>query len=338
MRLAKTSALIVVGLLASTQAQATPFGPKSSREVMPAREVERPLDLPRGWTEFTLSHQVKLGTGKWSPDGEMVPFDSARWTYHTTTLEWRFGMSRRAEIGWDVPFHIANLTNDKLGTDTTAASIGDVRFRYRYRIYEEEAPMTALVAELEIKGPTGRETPSTYTGGPLQVSNFVFTSGQWDVYAGVAGRRQIGPLALTARLGYERRFSGLAQFVIETNDNQFVGRIKPGDRIHANIEAMIQLGPFAIAARPVFTHRQVTKLGVTAKNWLNPGADLSPVETSDGWALDLEGQLTFNATRGFDVHLTGALPLRGEDLMFFPIEDIHPTYGPTLGGAVEVRF
>ena len=66
-------AIVAAGLLASVPAEAGLFGPKSSREVMPAREVERPLDMPRGWSEFTFGHKAKIGTGRFDSDGSIVP-------------------------------------------------------------------------------------------------------------------------------------------------------------------------------------------------------------------------------------------------------------------------
>lgn len=324
--------------MAGSAAHAEPFGPKSSREVMPAREIERPLDLPRGWSEFELSHDVKMATGAWGSDGSIDPFEDARWTYHTTNIRWTYGVSRRSDMQWDIPFITGHLRNDKLGTNTTAISLGDIRFRYRYRLYETEAPLTSVIAEGELKGPSGRETPGSYQGGPNQISTFVNSTGTWDAYLGIAAKRQVGPLAFTGRLGYQRRFSGLAGFLVETEQNQFLGRFKPGDRITAEVDVTGQVGPVALSLRPRFRNRASTRVGVTADTWYNPGADLKKVEGSNGNELDLGAQLTLNATRGFDVHLRGNLPLMGEDLQFFPLEDIHPTYGLTLGAAVEVRF
>lgn len=330
--------LLGVGLVAEP-AQAGLFGPKSSREVMPAREVERPLDLPRGWSEFTLSHDVKLGTGGWSPDGQVVPFEHASWTWHTSLLRWRFGLTRRSDIQWDLPFHVGRLTNDELGTNLTAGNLGDIRFTYRYRLYEaEDAPMTAVVVEASLEGPTGRETPGTYRGGPQQMSTILTTSGSWDAYLGVAARRQVGPLRFTGRAGYMRRFSGLTQFVVEIENGQFAGRFKPGDRVQASVEVLGQIGPVAVAASPRFAYRAATKAGVTSNTWYNPGSEMTAYPNSDGIELDLDANIIVNATRGFDIILQGSLPLVGEDLQFFPLEDVHPTYGPTLGGAVEVRF
>ena len=305
---------------------------------MPAREIERPLDMPRAWNNFTLSHTTKMGTGAWSPEGKVDKFDAAKWTYHTTTLEWRWGIARRAEMGWRLPVHTGNLKNDVLGTDTTSMGFGDIAFLYKYSLLHSEAPLTSVVIEVEAEGPTGREAPATYAGGPMQMSEFVTTSGTWDLYAGVAAKRQVGPLAFVGRLGYERRFSGLVQFLVDTNVNQFVGRFKPGDRVTASAAAMVQGGPIVLTVQPRFELRGETRMGHTSSNWFNPASELRAVPNSGGWSMDLDTRLSANVTKGFDAHVTWSLPLRGEDLQFFPIEDIQPTYGQTFGGAVEVRF
>ena len=40
----------------------------------------------------------------------------------------------------------------------------------------------------------------------------------------------------------------------------------------------------------------------------------------------------------FDLIANANIPLRGEDFMFFPLEDVHPTYGYTYSGEVVFRF
>ena len=80
-----------------------------------------------------------------------------------------------------------------------------------------------------------------------------------------------------------------------------------------------------------------TRLGVSAPG-LFPGKDLAPVEGSDGWSADLDANLIVNVSRGLDLTLGVNLPLRGEDLMFFPLEDIHPTRGLTSSATLELRY
>ena len=54
--------------------------------------------------------------------------------------------------------------------------------------------------------------------------------------------------------------------------------------------------------------------------------------------VDAQGGILINASRGVDVDLHVNVPLAGQDLQFFPIEDIQPTYGLTFGGNVEMRY
>ena len=59
---------------------------------------------------------------------------------------------------------------------------------------------------------------------------------------------------------------------------------------------------------------------------------------SNGVALDVEARLQFQVNRNLDLEIYTVQPVMGEDLQFFPLEDIHPTLGPTFGGTVEVRY
>ena len=136
---------------------------------------------------------------------------------------------------------------------------------------------------------------------------------------------------------YTRRLSQVVQYVVETDLYQGSGRIKPGDLTTLDGSVTAQLGPLALQGGATLVIRQATRIGPTAQG-VFAGRDLEIVEESDGWALD--GQLggTFNMTRGVDLVAGVNVPLRGEDLMFFPIEDIHPTRGPTYSGTVEFRY
>jgi hypothetical protein len=187
------------------------------------------------------------------------------------------------------------------------------------------------------KGPSGNETPGSYIGGPLNVSRFVFTTGTPDTYLGLAAKKTFGPVAIGGRLGYTKRWSQLVQYLVELETLQFLGRIKPGDLLTAEASVLGQAGPVAIELVPRFGVRGTTAIGTTSPG-LNPSKNLDDVAGSGGWTLDIDGRLYVNVTRNFDVIAWGSLPIRGEDLQFFPIEDIHPTLGATFGGVVEVRY
>jgi hypothetical protein len=207
-----------------------------------------------------------------------------------------------------------------------------------FELLRTYAPTTSVVLDFDYKAPPGQESPGSYLGGPYNVSSFVLTTGTADLRGGVRAKRQLNDfLAVSARAGFTWRFSHDVQYVIELNRNQFLGRIRPGAKVDASVEAVAQLGPVALAAAPVFTWRAATRLGVTSPG-LTADANLEPVADSDGWSLDLALRSRLTLGRGLDLTPYFVLPLRGEDLQFFPLEEIHPTLGPTFGGVLEVRY
>ena len=154
---------------------------------------------------------------------------------------------------------------------------------------------------------------------------------------GLRGKRQFGPVAVDAGLAYTRRLSQVVQYVVETELYQGSGRIKPGDLLTLDAALTVQAGPVALQGGAIYQRRDETRIGPTAEG-LFLGRDLEPVEGSDGWTLDAQAGATLNLSRGVDFVGRVNVPLRGEDLAFFPIEDIHPTYGTTYSGTFEFRY
>lgn len=338
MSIRKTIIAIAMGVVASTSsAQAAPFGAKTMRKDLPAREVDRTLNLAKGWVEFGLNYDHKIGNGYWGSDGSRNTFESAKWTYQTEALTVRYGISPRAELWWYAEVHQAHLENESLGTDTRDSAMGDQMVGYRYSLLDQEAPVVSAVLETHLKMPAGKEQAGTYIGGPLNVSGFVFSTGTPDLYMGAAAKMVFGPLGVTARAGYMHRFSGVVAYLIEVENYQFQGRIKPGSEIQASLEVLAQLGPIAVSATPQFEYRFATRQGTSARG-LFPSKNLQVVSGSNGTALDIEARIQFQVNRNLDLEVYTVQPVIGEDLQFFPLEDIHPTLGPTFGGTVEVRY
>jgi hypothetical protein len=83
--------------------------------------------------------------------------------------------------------------------------------------------------------------------------------------------------------------------------------------------------------------RKKTLMG-TASPGLFADKNLKPMDGSDGSAVDMTTGVLANVTRGVDLIFDVSVPLSGEDLQFFPIEDIHPTRGTTYRTALELRY
>lgn len=332
------SALLGLALsLGPSTAFAAAFEPKTMRDPLPARELERNLVLGKGWLEFGLGVDYKLANGYWDSDGKAQDFEHASWTYTTERLGIRYGVARRGEFNWTFKTHAVRLTNDLLGTDSGAFGIGDPTFGYTYHVYNTIAPTTSVVAYGLYKAPAANEAAGNYVGGANSFSNFILTTGTPDLTLGVRGKRALGPAALTVDLGYMRRISNVVQYAIETENSQFSGRIKPGDQLLLDAELLGQAGPVAVIGGATYTLRGPTRVG-TSSAGLWGDRNLVNVQGSKGWALDAEAGVIFSVTQTIDVDVSANIPIRGEDLMFFPIEDIHPTRGATYSGTVEFRY
>lgn len=333
------------GVVSTVDAHAAAFEAKTMRETLSAREVERPLILGKGWLEFGLGLDYKLADGAWDGAGEELDWseaagpdaDGARFTYTTQRIGLRYGITRRGELYWTIKTHYLSLVNDRLGTDLAQFGLGDPRFGYKFELFRSLAPVTSVIVYADYKAPAGNESPGNYVGGPTTFSSFIMTTGTPDAEVGLRAKRQVGPVAIEAGFGYVQRFSGVVQYVIENELNQFSGRIKPGNITKADAELVVGLGPVALDVGALLQIRDDTRIGATAAG-LFPAKNLAAVAESGGWALDATSGFTFNMTRGVDLVGAVNVPIRGEDLMFFPIEDIHPTRGNTYSGTVEFRY
>lgn len=332
------ASLVALGLAATAStAQAAGFQVKTMRDPLPSREYERGLVIGKGWAEWGLGADVKIAKGFWDSEGVAQDFDSASFLHTTERLHVRYGVSRRAELYAVLPWHFQKLTNDALGTDISQFGVGDPVFGWKLEPFRSMAPVRSWIVYAEYKAPAGNESPGNYIGGPNTFTDFIVTTGTPDLSLGTAYKHQVGPLALTVDAAYVRRFSGTVMWLIETEMNQFNGRVKPGDAFRGGADLLFQLGPVGLHGGAVFQQRQLTKTGTTSDGWF-PGRNLDAIAESDGWSLDVPAGAVVNITRGVDLDLAVNVPVRGEDLMFFPIEDLHPTRGLTYSGTLELRY
>jgi hypothetical protein len=327
----------LLALMQGAPAHAAGFQAKTMRDPLPAREVERNLVIGKGWLELELSNEIKVAEGFWDEEGKEQDFENARWTYTTQRATVRYGLARRAELFWSLPTHYVQLSNPTLGTDTQQFGWGDPSFGYIHELFRSTAPTTSVIAKVFYKAPFADESPGNYIGGADSFTNVVMTTGTPDLGGAVTGKRQIGPFAVTGGMDYVHRFPKSVQYLIETEYHQFQARIKPGDLVHFDMDVMLQLGPLALHNAWRLTMRQETLIG-TASPGLFADKNLEPIEGSDGTAVDMTSGLLVNITRGVDFTLDITLPLQGEDLQFFPIEDLHPTRGTTYRTGIELRY
>ncbi len=338
-RLRSIPASLALGSLfvASPVAMAAGVQAHTMREPFAAREVERPLVLGRGWLELGLGADWKTATQYWDSEGEAADLENTKWTYAYGKVDMRYGITRRGELYGSLKWHYARLQNDELGTDTIQSGFGDPRFGYKYELFRSMAPLTSIVAHAEYKAPAANESPGNSVAGPSTFQAIVLTTGTPDAEFGLHAKRQFGPFALQLGGAYVRRFSGVVQYLVEVDYYQFNGRIKPGDIRKVDGDVTLQAGPVALQAGSLLQIRDEVRIG-SSSGGLFPSKDLVVQEGSDGWQWDAWLGAIGHISRGVDLVGRMTVPIRGEDLMYFPIEDLHPTRGTTWSGSVEFRY
>jgi len=297
------------------------------RAPLAVTEVERPLILGRGWLELGLGVDVKDAAGAWTAGGEPRAFedDATRWLYTTEHVDVRYGITRHAELYARVPLHYVRLNG---GSATRSAfGLGDPVVGWRVEWFRKHAPTTSITSDLYAKLPAGPEAAGS-TGLPL-------STGTFDAGVELAGKHQLGPVAVTAGIAYTHKFSGVTQYALDVEEPPYAGRFKPGDEVRLRVEPVIQLGPIALAAEVAYVRRAMAAVA-TPSAGLDP--ELTAISGSDGWAVDVTPGVTVNVSRGFDLHASVGVPIRGEDLVFFPLEDLTPTRGLRWSGGLELRY
>ena len=198
-------------------------------------------------------------------------------------------------------------------------------------------PMTSVIVYGNYKAPLGNENPGNNTGGANSFSAVILTTGTPDITFGAAMKKAFGPAALLLDAGYTSRASAVPKYMVETNVGQFNARIKPGDVIHVDADVQFQVAMAALQGGISVTQRGATRAG-SSSGGISAARNLTEISGSDGWTLDADAGLVLNVTRGVAIIGGVNIPLRGEDLLFFPIEDIHPTRGNTYTGTFAFRY
>jgi hypothetical protein len=325
-------------LLASMQtATAGGFEPKTMQDTFEPNVVDRWLVIGKGWFQLDVTADSKVSTGYWDAEGNKQDFADTSWLHTTQKYDLTYGLTRYSQLSWTLRTHYVSLENDLLGTDSQQYGMGDPEVGYKYELFRTIKPLSSLAFYAKYKAPLANEAPGNYVGGPNTFSAFVFTTGTPDLSTGLQLKKGFGPAAVTLDLGYKYRIAGLTLYAIETNLNQFMMRIKPGDVASAKLDLDLQLGPAFLGASALFQHRTAFRIGNTAQG-IDPNKNLEEVNGSDGWSLDAGMTVGMSVGHRFDVLGSVLIPIRGEDLQFFPIEDIHPTYGNTYSATMRYRF
>lgn len=320
--------LAALWLAAPSLAADDRFAVSATREPLSAREVERPLHLPRGWVELALGWEHQAIRGTWSANGAPVAADGPVYDHETLTA--RYGVARGVELWWAWAAHQARLPGGPL-----EFSVGDPRLGARVSVLDREPNRTSVVLEAAYKAPLGEASRGVMVDDVLVTDGFVFSSGTSDLGAGLAARQQLGALAIGARGAYTYRFPAPVAYIGAEQGGTW---IRPGATLRGEADAVLQLGPVALRGVGAVERRGTTAAGGQPPSpGEEPEPELVELPGTDGFNADVGGGVIAQASRGVDVELYLRRAVAGEDNALAAVPALHPSWGTVWGARIAVR-
>jgi hypothetical protein len=295
-------------------ASATPHVP-TSREPLPAREVERPVVLPRGWSQLQMAIRWRKVEALWNGG-------AANHQITTFEPEVRHGLARGVDVGIVVPAHVVDRPTRRSFGPAERSSLGDPALLVHLALLRTEPPNSSIALALHHSSPAG--------GLP-------HTLGAPATRAALVARRQVGGIGITADAGYQRRWAAPARWLPpslqEDGPNPVVAL---GDVVDLSVEILLQGGPLVLALRPSYQATQATRLGRGPVVF--PAETFLPVVEGGTSQSDLGWRVTTVASRGLSLSMMAEHPLHGRAGLFFPLERISPGRATTWASRVDVRW
>lgn len=353
------AAVVATVLALPATASATWLQPHTRQEAIPQAEIQRPLVVGKSWLEADIGFSWKHSDSHWLgsettnlgfTEGEQWEMErnEGAWDYRKFDIGLRWGFARNIEFNLRVPVIWAQVWNNRMmnedGTPNpiTSVGLGDVHTGIRVQALRLQNPngkiSNSLVIGLDMRLPTGAESPGTYIGGPNNIVTIITGAGTWgwDLYARY--RQHLAILGIDLGFGYVLNPSNTVQYLLDTETAFFNRSIDPGDVVHGDIKIAVQpVKQIALQVGVDIDYRLATKWGHTVDT-LPYCRDCEVVANSEGLYMDLIARLILDPTQHLGVDVYFEYTLAGRRNFLWPLEEISPSRGWTLGGNVSYRF
>ena len=317
--------LVLAAWLSLAQAQ-DPSPP--SREPLPALAVERVPVLPRGWWEAELGHRWHRATALFGEDGRRLPIDPDLWRIRTTHLSLRHGLASDLELRADVP--LVFVRRSAGGRTRSRTQLGDPGFGVRWQPWSRLWPPAGLALGLDQRVPAARQ-PAAAVGEVTDVDALVVSPGTPVTTLSAEMRQGGGPIAVWSRGHVAVGWPSVVRMRIGHTRAEPASHFDPGERIGAEVGALLQGGPLVLRSAVEVEARTVSRAAPS-------GERLQPLYGSEGVTVAVRGSVELHVSRGVELALGVGAPVVAEDAGLFPIEALHPTAGPTGSLDLRVRF
>lgn len=351
------SVAVLAGLAAP--AQASWWQPHTRQESIPVAEVQRPLITGKSWLVFDLQFEWKQSTSHFIGDGQAnvgfapgTNFEPEKndgvWNYRRWDVGMKWGVSKSTDLFVRVPVIFGSVWNNRMvdgdgkRTPIHGFGLGDVHAGGSFqplRTQSENGKFSnALMLTLDMRMPTGAESPGSYIGGPNNVVTVITGGGTWGWDFSARFKQQLSVLAIEVGAGFEWNPTGTVMYLVEDVQNQFNQHLDPGERIHGDVGVTVQFFKnLALRADLVATYRTPSRWGSTVNSF--PACkECAVIPDSNGLWLDGAVRLITDLNTHFGLDGWVKYTLGGRHNFLWPVEELSPSRGWTAGGDFSIRF
>ena len=222
----------------------------------PGKEVERPINLGKGWVEFKIGFDYNYSDFFFNEDGDRIdtyvdPYDVSVETGGTeypfrmyekvVSLQIRYAWSKGFTAGMYFPYIMRHWRSEFNG-ERNRDSWGDGSFWGTWEIYHrDEGPMISAGCRVLVEVPTGNQSPGRIpaekTIGAYMNEN-IFGRGTYSLNLSLLGKVQYSHFAFEGEAGYRYRIPETVQYMIPNSGT--IGMMDYGDEIFFKPTIMFQ--------------------------------------------------------------------------------------------------
>lgn len=350
---------LVLALLFPQGAEASWFQPHTIQEDVPFKDVERSLVTGKSRMTFDLDFAFKQSTSYFLGDdlanvgfteGEHWAREAndGRWTYRRWELGLSWGFSRNLDIWARIPVVWASVYNNRMlaadGTEEpiSAVGLGDVTTGFRFQLLRNQSDngkfSNSLIATLTMRTPTGNESPGSYLPGPNNLVTIITGTGTWGFDFGARFKQQIQFVALEVGAGFTWNPTGTVMYLVEDVENQFNQHMDPGDVLHVDLGATFQVfRHLAIRADLEIAYRTPSRWGSTEAK-IPACGECEEIPGSEGLWMDGTVRVISDIDDHFGLDAYLSYTLAGRRNFLWPLEELSPSRGFTVGGNLSYRY
>jgi hypothetical protein len=277
------------------------------REVLPARRIERTLELPGGWTEIEAVGARSRSSRAFGVSGQGAPLLAGPWLDLGVEVRARHGWDARTEIfGW------STLGYGRIADEPWSGGAGTTGAGLVRALVQRDAPLRSVVVSGWVSGPPAAGERAPRVGAIEPGTAAVPALGGWGGGVGVAAKREIAPLSVEGSARWIGRGPARRAVEVAGQPGEATG-YRLGDTIEAGATLAGQLGPFAPFA--TFNAMRMGPLRLRG-----PGG-MARSEGTNSLIATARLGIEVHATRAFDVRGSSVVDLAGSGASLAPLVD-----------------